>query len=172
MEELSQPQLVGFIGTIVALLAYPIVLRVIADRVEPTRQRLDMLGKELLSSPNVSERYKVIVDGMLDDAYDWRLMASVVLRLPIFLFGRLLGFIKPLPLPQLPSDEDARKKLLDFISCHMRSVAAANPICSLIFALEVAVLVIFMVPLGMISRLAEISLKVILFSEDRGRAST
>ena len=163
--ELTGTAMAGIVLAVSLLVIYPILMRVLLNWIEPTRMRFDSLAKELLASHHVSEELKQLIDRMMDDIYEWRTMAILTVKFPALLFGRLFGLVEPVKLPKLPDDKETTQKFAELVACHIRSSAAANPIFTVIFMLEYALLAMVLVPLGMLSRLADFSIKLIVYFE-------
>ncbi len=103
------------------------------------RMQLAALGRRLLTSPHLTEREKKIVDALLEDAFDWRIMWRIMLDV-----ARRL----PQTVPdgaQTRHDPDfeaflAKPDVAEFLRCFMRSAEAANPAASLFVWIVFAVL--------------------------------
>lgn len=141
-------QTIALVITLAALVLYPVVMRILVDRVQPTRLRMADLGKQLLASTHLPDRLKDVVDGMLDEAFDWRFMLFASFLFPYFVIGRMFRLIAPPKIPKI-NDLETRKQFHEFLNCHTRATAAANPLFAIILGIEVALLVVVLVPLGM-----------------------
>lgn len=96
-------------------------------RVRQDRIRLAELGRRLLASPHLTEREKLIVDALLEDAFDWRIMLDVAKRLPHIVSAKA----------QSPDDPEfeaflAKPDVAEFLRCFTRSAEAANPAASVL----------------------------------------
>lgn len=104
---------------------------------------------------------------MLDSAYDWRVMMSASIGLPIYVFGRIFGLIKSeTDLPPI-QDDKTRKSFEYFVSLHMRAATVANPFFAAVLAVEMAILVLILIPLGMAFRFSDIVYSVFISAERR-----
>ncbi|MAC89641.1 hypothetical protein [Maricaulis sp.] len=122
---------------IVAL--YPIFAFLLVRSIRPHRQRLADLGRALLQSPDLSEQHKRFITVMLDDAFSWKVMWWVAFGF----FGRLVSLAR--------MDHDTTKRMAEtrafvehpqvreFVTLHTLSVAVANPLGFVIYALEMAI---------------------------------
>jgi len=143
-------------GPITLLLAYPIFMRWLANKVHPSRLRMAALGKRLLASPKLSERQKVAIDRMLDDAFDWRFMLLMSVMIPArAMFARSRdggcdGCIFNV------GDDGVAALVREFTDCHIRATAAANPLFAAVVAVEMAVIAAVLWPLGKISKATDI----------------
>jgi len=146
-------------------------MRFLANRVEPYRQRMAVLGRSLLASPKLSGRHKEIVDATIDEAYSWRFMALIVVKLPVYVIGRQLGMLQPVKVPGPIVDAKTSAEYNEYMACLLRSTAAANPLCTVVLALEMCVLLLCLLPIGMIDRLAETLTKAIVYTEMHGHNS-
>jgi len=103
--------------------------------VRRNRMQLAELGRRLLASPHLTEREKQIVDALLEDAFDWRIMLDVARRLPQTVPDGA----------QTRHDPDfeaflAKPDVAEFLRCFTRSAEAANPAASLFVWIVFAVL--------------------------------
>jgi len=167
MEQISNFQFGVFVTTVVVLIGYPLVMRFLARRMAVKREKLADTARTLLQSTHLSEEQKVIVERMMDSSMSWRVMFFASVTLPVYLIGRRLRVFDPVPVPKLPADRDTAKKLIAFTELHIQSVAAANPFFAFILALEVACLVLMLVPLGMLSSIRETVVRAFVIAEDR-----
>lgn len=133
-------------------LGYVVLLRYLARRAHPARMRMAELGHVLLGSDAMSERLKVIVNAMLDDAYDPNFMMYAAWNMP-----QALLWIKRRPADWLNDvkDQAVRHQLDEFLSCHMKATAAANPVFTVVVAIELAIAVMVLLPYGLLRRLPE-----------------
>jgi hypothetical protein len=128
-----------WIGVPLAIIvAYPAVMRLLAEAVHPARLRLADLERQLLESGKLSARQARAVQSHMDAAFDpWRL-ARFAVRLPKFVFLQLLGRgPEPLPLP----DGDVGPLFDRFMALSFVSAMAANPPFAVIVVVEALVLV-------------------------------
>ena len=165
MMHLTANQAGWMIFTAIALVLWPLLMRYLSYRVRGTRERMLELGNFLLENNSFEPKGKLIVGMMLEDASDWRFMAAMSFRFPVYVVGRLFNMVEPVKLPSLPKDEEFKSKFYEFFSCHMRSTAAANPIFSIIVAFEFALLVMILLPLGMLSLVTEYMYKISVLTE-------
>lgn len=126
-------------------LIYPLIKGLLLHATQGVRQRLLEVGGKILTAPDVSEGHKKLISAMLDDALDWRYMAFTVIIVPkivfLFLFGKRSR--------DKISDEDkafmVREDVDRFLAYHLRSVMAASPLFSLLFIIEILILVLIMI---------------------------
>lgn len=150
--------------TVIALLAWPLVMRLLAAAVAHDRERLAVLAHELLADPHLDEHEKNVVEAMADDAMDWRALFVATWALPAYIVGRRLNLVKAIDLPEFTNPETA-KKFSEFADCHMRSIAAAGPLFAIVLGLEFAIMALILVPFGMLNRLQQILLKSLIYGE-------
>lgn len=144
---------IALIVALAAIAAYPFVMRLAAARAHPMRLRMAEVGKTLLTAPRLDETRKEQVDLLLDMAFDWRVMIGLCAALPVAVVRRRF---RGRPARPAPADPETEYAWNDFMSAFTRSVAAANPLFSVVFAIEIAVLVLLLVPFGMAWRAMEI----------------
>lgn|GEM_PF-1872114 len=151
MTTLEQAALVATVG---AILAYPLVMRWLATRVHPSRLRLADLGNELMESPHLSDARKDDVREMLVDAFDWRVMVVVAINLPLAAFG-LRRRLKAMSQDRI-ADPDTRQMWSEFSARFIQSIAAANPLVTVIVLVELMLFLVVLFPLGLIRRLNDL----------------
>lgn len=130
------------VGIAVAVV-YPLLMRVILDRVQPLRLKLAELGNQLLESSTLPEAHKRVVVGMLDDAFEWRFMFSALYSFPVFAWTRLRGRRLSDPFAQIRNTDD-KDKMLEMTGRFAASVVAANPLVAFVVALEFAVIALLL----------------------------
>lgn len=149
MEVMSFAQEVAITVGAAALIGYPIVMRWLAEKAQPSRLRMLEVGKELLLHPAVPAEHKRMIDSMLDDAYNPSLMILIAVIMPCYAFLKLMRKAKTLPKIE---DLSARRLCEEFSSRFIVAIAAANPAFALIAALEIAVVAIILFPFGQLRR--------------------
>ena len=150
-----------------AVSACPVVMRVLAKRVQPARLSMADLGKELLSSSHLKEDQKIIISMMLDDASDWRVMCHASVGLPWIIVKMVLGRDMSKPRLSRISDSETRDKVDDFVDLHIKSTAAANPLFAVVFGVELALLVLMLAPFGMVKKFVDITHRVLTAGDIR-----
>jgi hypothetical protein len=150
---MSASQEIAILIGVAALVGYPIVMRVLAERLQPSRLRMLDVGKLLLAHASVPAEHKHIIDSMLRDAYNPTVMILVAITMPYYVILRVVGKIKA---PPRISDVEARQMDDDFCRLFIVSIAAANPIFSVIVGLEIGILSLILFPLGKLSKTQEI----------------
>lgn len=170
MMELNTEAKIAFVISVIALLAYPLTMRLLAHLVQPTRLRMADLGNELLASPHVNELGKDIILSMLKDAYSWQAMAEFVVYMPVYVVKRARG--KKPKLGMEIRDASTRKKFDDFVSNHMTSAAAANPLCCVIMVLEMAIVFGILTSVGAMTKINEVMLSASVYAEPPSRKKT
>jgi hypothetical protein len=144
--ELSLTATIVLVGFVIAAILYPIGMRALARSAQAERLQLAALGDELLSSPTLSEEGKDIIENMLDDAYNWRVMLLLTVRIPLSSWRIALRHHKNGHLT--PAHAETRRKVDCFLMMFIRSVAVANPLAAVICAIEMAVLALLLFPMG------------------------
>jgi hypothetical protein len=130
------------------LLAYPLVMRVLAKTAEPLRERLLYTADEALAAPSVSAPAKERIRHVLDDALSARLMIGLFVALPIVVLGKSVRSREREIHEQM--NRDGQKHVEAVIMRAVLSGAAANPIFALLVAAEIAILMLVLYPLGKI----------------------
>lgn len=130
---LNNPEIVLAV-TAGSLVAYPFVMRGLAEAVQPKRLQLAQVGHELTHHPKVPDKTKQAVDELLDDAFDWKLMVIAAVVLPVTLVRTLVNRHSVNPLPT--ESNDAADKFGRFSALFTLSAAVANPLFSVVVALE------------------------------------
>jgi hypothetical protein len=141
---------VTVIGCVLA--AHLVLSNWLLNRVQPTRLQMADLGAELLGSDHVSRRLKVVVAAMLDDAYDPYFMLFAVMKIPHAL---IRGKWRKSDWIDRIEDRHTRERFQDFVNFHFQSTAAANPLCAVAVALELAVGVLLYLCVGIIVNLPD-----------------
>lgn len=161
-------------GVVVAAVIYPVVMRVLAQALQPMRLNMADMGNDLLGSPKLTEPQKKQITSMLDDAFEWRFMLVAVLFFPALVVRKALGRLPQTPLDRV-SDKETEKLLDRFMIRLIVSLAAANPICFVILGFEFVVIVF---PAALARKLANrhldfkyVARKVVVTSDCHLRAS-
>ena len=130
--------------------AYPVAMRVLAVRMQPTRIKMLKLGDRLLASPVLRAEQKAIIKSMLDDTFSPKFLFIVALFLPFYILFRLtIRRHVSSPLLSVPKSEAENIRALQ--NYHLRSIAAANPLCAAIVCVEIVVLWVPFRLLGLLS---------------------
>lgn len=138
--------LIAFTGV---AFAYPVLMRLLAGRLQPMRVRMLKLGDKLLNSPSTTAAQKDLVQSMIDDAFSSKFMFSASLILPVYTLARaVFRFQAPSPFRDIP--QSVATQLDQFQGYHLRATAAANPICAIILALELLFLWLPLRALGLL----------------------
>ena len=111
---------------VAAIVAYPLCMRVLAQRAQPARLEMARLGKALLADPALEPRHKLFVSSLLDDAFDFKSIIVFAVACPFYFLGRGFGWISDADYA-LP-DGEAGRNLLQIATLHMKAIAAANPL--------------------------------------------
>jgi hypothetical protein len=127
------------LAVIVLAALYPIVMRVVASRVQPFRLKLAAAGDELLSTPELTWAQTKIVQAMLASAFEWRFMVIMTACLPVFVWRFSRGKVVS-PFAGLNFVTLERVNRLAIL--HLVSTAAANPVFFVVAAVEFTVLAI------------------------------
>ncbi len=124
------------LGLTTLVVGYMLLLRRLADVVQPIRLDIAEVGEKLLAS-SISERRKAQVAFYLDNAFNGLVLPLACLLLPAFFIVALIKIVtkSKWEYPTVGNDE---RKISGLFTI---SVAAANPVFALVFLLE---LVIFM----------------------------
>jgi len=94
------------------------------------------LGKKLLDSDELSEVQKGYVISLLNDAFQWKFMLFVVFILPVALFAK----IRKETTPDFIKDLMGNETFVEFIDLHRKVVFSANTLFTVIFFLELLLL--------------------------------
>lgn len=164
---LSREEMIVLGLLVVAFIAYPIIVSVLSKLVQPTRLKMADLANEILSSDKLDNDQREMIQGRVNDAYSSRFMFAMVILMPPFVLGRIFNFIRAPKTPYDVDDLDLRGKILELEGLHTRATAAANPICAVILAIEVAILVAALVPLGMIRRAITLLMEGAQYTESK-----
>lgn len=124
------------IGSAIVLLMLPIIEWALIKATSSDRDRMLELAQTMMGSPDYSDEQKVMISSMLDTALDRMFMPRIVMGLPKYIIRVVKGNIAKQP--SMLFDE----KFSEFSHLHKKSVAAANPLFSMIFKIEVAVLLL------------------------------
>lgn len=106
------------------------------SRAQPIRLRMADRGCELLASPHLPARMKVIVQVLMKDAFDPYFMWYAARKIPLTL---LRGRWRNSDWIERIEDRPTREQFVEFLGCHFQSAAAANPICAVIVGIELAI---------------------------------
>jgi hypothetical protein len=139
---MTEFQYIVLIALATIVVSYPIVMRVAAAIAHPARLRMADLGRKLLASPRLSEPQKSLVDSMLDDAFDWRILIALTIALPFFCVVLVIRRKSKSVFSGIDDVELARD-IHEFQKCYMKAICAANPLFALLFLLELPVLFLF-----------------------------
>lgn len=150
---------------IVALLVYPLITSGLARAVQPLRLRMADLGCELLASPHISERDKNVIDGMLADAYRWRTLAEFVVFLPVYMVQMRRRRVPKIVI----EDAETRKKFREFMSLHLTSAIAANPVFAFLLVIELFFVIVFLLCLGSLLKISDVLIGASVYAEAPGR---
>lgn len=155
---MSAETLIG--GFLVVAFAYPVVMRILAHAAEGRRAELEKLGNELVHTDALSTADRRVTAVMVRDALDWREMWGMAILLPIAVVAVAFN-IAHARLPAMPKDPALKAKLKRVASLYASSIAAANPLAALIFALEFGLLSAALFLLGKITLPVRLFLKVV-----------
>lgn len=155
-------------ATILVLLLYPILMRVLSEQVHPARIRMAELGKALLGSQALTSEQKEMVRCMLRDAFDWRFMLTAFFIAPFSIMNRkgcdqnngcgnrcdccVFG----------SKDEKTLRMVSEFSHCHLKATVAANPLFALFLMIEMIIMFLILWPFGKIKGVED--LKSYVFS--------
>lgn len=132
-------QMTLFVVAVLLVLAYPIVAAALLRATQGTRDEIALLAHELLASPQISEEKKQFISDLVDDVFDWRFMAIACVQFPVSVWSAMRGKLSL-------SREDKRfiedDRVARFIDLHMRAVAAAAPLWTLLFIVIAAISII------------------------------
>ena len=141
--------LVGTLSILILLAGYPLVNVILLRSAQPWRLRLADLARELLARDDISSSSKHVISAMLRDAYSTSFMFWMMLSLPIF---GVQFFFRSRKSEMMLASKEAKVLIFEFIDCHTLATSAANPICSIVVALEMALLTAVLVPIGKLSK--------------------
>jgi len=127
---------------VVAIAVYPLAMRVLATKVQPTRLKMAELGNKLVKSDTITPSQRFVLGSMMRDAYDFRIAFALAIGFPVFVFGIIFGLVN-VEEHSFPDTEDFKK----FNSMHSLSIATANPLCFALFVAEMMVFAPILVPL-------------------------
>jgi hypothetical protein len=160
--------------TALVAIIHPLLMRAITRSVQPGRLELADTGDRLLASPHISEKDsekdKDVIDGMLNDAFSCVAMLKMVLFVP-FVATRVA--VDARYRSQVSSagpktnDHEARRDLERFKKLFIRSIAAANPLATVICALEISIVTFLLFPLGQMTMVANILSSALRKTEER-----
>ena len=102
---------------------------------------MGLLGKKLIASGGLTPSQKYILGSMLRDAYDYRMALILAISLPPIVVALVLGRVD-IKKHSLPSTPDFER----FKALHALSIAAANPLCFLVFMFELTALLWLWLP--------------------------
>jgi hypothetical protein len=86
--------------------AYPLVMRLIATKMQPYRLALAAHGNELLLSDVLSGEQKTILRSMLEDAFNWRVMIIAFVCIPVVVVMQMMSFAAAHPPRAASADRD------------------------------------------------------------------
>lgn len=120
------------------LIAYPAVMRLLAEWVHPARLRLIDLERHLLASGSLTERQERVIHFYVDSALDPWVMARFAARFPKVVLLRLVG--RKVPSAAWPEGHEGR--LVDqFMWLSILSASAANPLFAVVVGVECLALI-------------------------------
>jgi hypothetical protein len=118
---------------LVAAFLYPILMRVLAEKMQAKRIELYKVGDKLLDSAALNDGQKRIIQNMMDDAFSARIMFMASLAIPFHLLRRI--FAPPHDV-MAGIGGNTREQLDQFQDCYVKAISAANPLFAFIVALE------------------------------------
>ena len=116
-----------------AVMAYTLLVKRLAEWVQPTRLRMADLGRDMLQT-NLPDGEHRAIQGMLDDAFSARPAVVMALLLPFILGYYITRRVLRLPVVSGPPLTREWSKLMDMF---VISALAANPFFALIIFIEV-----------------------------------
>lgn len=117
-----------------AAIAYPLIMRWLAQATHPSRLEMADIGRELLVDPNLNQECRTYVSAMLSDAFSPKIMAVLVFVYPVYATLRLLNLAD---VPLHIENAETAKNFESISRLHTISIAAANPIFSFLLLLQV-----------------------------------
>lgn len=136
------------------VVAYPLVMRGLAAMVQPARLELAEVGRDILALRDVPDVTKDAVRLLLQDVYEWRIMPALALAMPALVVSRALR-AKSVGLWTVGSP-DARARIDRFMRLYLGSAAAANPIFTIVVAVEFVALFAVLYPVGKLQQLRDL----------------
>jgi|SRR5579863_895343 len=146
---MTTTQTIAVVVGVAMLIGYPIFMRFLAERMQPSRLKMADVGKLLLEHPDLSQDHKKLIRSMLDDAYSPVFMIMLTIVTPVFGPLAALGIGPSMP---TINNLEARELFDNFTDRYNASISAANPLFSIIAAIEMALLTIVLFPIGQLSR--------------------
>ena len=125
---------------LLVVFGYPLVMRVIDHAMARTREQIVGLATVLLQSDRLDMKRKHRIQKLVEIHDSGWPMVSVVLRFPLVALGRAFGANRTDAAFLEIADEDTRDQIRELDDLFLKSVVSANPILSVVLALEVLVL--------------------------------
>ena len=122
---------------VILTVLYPVVMRVLAEAIQPTRLAMADMERALLSSETLSLGHKKAVRVSMDSAMDAWTLPGFAIAIPRIAFGRHLR--REMLDVGLPADSDGRL-FIRFMGLTLASACVANPFFAFIVACEALVL--------------------------------
>ena len=132
----------GFLfGIIAGLILLPVGLRVVSDRIWPVQQALAEDLHALGQDDRLSGQARELLAFMRDHAFDGRVMLGVVFGFPLTVALELRrgGIVRATPLDG--HAEPVQRVINRVVRRFLISAAAANPVCTILLAIELALFV-------------------------------
>lgn len=131
-----------------AVVAYPIIMRILAILAQPKRLEMARIAKLLMESPKIDPANRKIVLIAIEDAFDPKLAIVLAFIFPAYVFLRIIRHSSIVVEKVHPSLKDDMDK---FSNLHMISVAAANPLFFLIIIVESMIAGLFVFPIALVT---------------------
>jgi hypothetical protein len=131
-----------------AIVAYPIIMRVLAILVQPKRLEMARIAKLLLESPNIDSIHHKMVRIAMEDAFDPKLAITLAFIFPWYVFLKAIKHSSTLIEKIHPCLRDDMEK---FSNLHMLSVGAANPVFFVLLILESMLAGFFVFPIAFVT---------------------
>lgn len=133
------PEIMAIIAVLGIAVAYPVIMRALAEAVHPYRLEMADLGRELVEQTGQDEKVVAYVRGCMRDALNWRELPVIGTAVFAAAINAAIGRGRFQSL--VPKTAEDQGKLLRFTKLYVISITAANPIFGILFFIELLALI-------------------------------